>query len=86
MRKVVYAHLTEAGMDRLGLPHQGMGLYWYPWGAIYSSVEEAMTSLLTKEVEVVKSDIREADDVMSTTRWVQLEAGDIRLSVEDEDE
>jgi hypothetical protein len=84
--KVVYGHITEAGMDRLGLPHQGAGLYWFPRSAIYASEEEAMSDLLSKEVEVIKMDIREADDVMSTTRWVKLEAGDIRLSVEEEEE
>jgi len=86
MRKVVYGFLTEAGHDRLGLPHQGSGLYWYPRGAIYASVEEALGDLLTREVEVIKYDGGEPDDVAPTTRWVRLEAEDIRLDVEDEDE
>jgi hypothetical protein len=82
MRKVVYGFLTEAGHDRLSLPHQGSGLFWYPRGAIYASVEEAMTSLLAGETEVVRCDINEGD-VAPTTRRVCLEAGDIRLDVED---
>ncbi len=86
MVKVVYGFLTEAGHDRLGLPHQGSGLYWFPRSAIYDSEEEPMSDLLTGETEVIKMDIREPDDVMPTTRWVKLEAGDIRLSVEEEEE
>ncbi len=85
MRKVVYGFLTEAGHDRLGLPHQGSGLHWYPRSAIYASEEEAVSDLLSKEVEVVRFNVLEGD-VSPATRWVQLEAGDILLSVEDEDE
>ena len=85
MRKVVYGFLTEAGMSRLGLPHQGSGLFWFPRSAIFSSEEEAMSELLTGEVEVVRFNVLEGD-VSPTTRWVKLEAGDIRLSVEEEEE
>lgn len=85
MSKVVYGFLTEAGHDRLGLPHQGSGLHWYPRSAIFSSEEEAMSSLLSGETEVVRFNVNEGD-VAGATRWVKLEAGDIRLSVEEEDE
>ena len=85
MRKVVYGFLTEAGHDRLGLPHQGSGLFWFPQSAIYSSEEEALEELLSKEVEVIRFNVLEGD-VSPATRWVQLEAGDIRLSVEEDEE